>query len=153
PRPLQVPSGLLPVIELDGRVVTESGVIMSLLEEQFPNHNPLMPPAGTPARARADGLMRLERRLFSDWLNWLCSDRGHERARQQFEATMDLVAAEMDREGGPFFLGSSLSLVDITFCPMLERSAASLAYYKGFYTRGKGRWPAVDRSAGTGGRA
>ncbi len=43
--------------------------------------------------------MQLERRLFSDWLNWLCSDWNHERARAQFEATMDLVAAEMDREG------------------------------------------------------
>lgn len=43
--------------------------------------------------------MQLERRLFSDWLNWLCSDWNHERARAQFEATMDLVAAEMDRAG------------------------------------------------------
>jgi hypothetical protein len=44
---LQVPNGLLPVIELDGRVVTESAVIMNLLEETFPDHKPLMPPPGT----------------------------------------------------------------------------------------------------------
>lgn len=49
-------------MELDGRVVTESGVIMNLLEEAFPDHTPLMPPAGSPQRARADALMRLERR-------------------------------------------------------------------------------------------
>ncbi|GLC43420.1 hypothetical protein PLESTB_001555600 [Pleodorina starrii] len=141
----KVPSGLLPVIELDGRVVTESAVIMGLLEDTFPDHKPLMPPAGTTARQRADLLMRLERKLFSDWLNWLCSDWNHERAKQQFEATMDLVASEMEREGGPYFLGSDISLVDITFCPMLERIAASLSYYKGSYIRGQGRWPAVDR--------
>lgn len=46
---------------------------------------------------------------------------------------------------GPFFLGSSLSLVDITFIPMVERMVASLAYYKGAYLRGAGKWPAVDR--------
>lgn len=63
----QVPSGLLPVLELDGRVVTESAVIMNLLESEFPEHKPLMPAAGTPQRARADSLMRLERRFFSDW--------------------------------------------------------------------------------------
>jgi glutathione S-transferase len=67
-----VPSGLLPVLEIDGRVVTESATIMALLEEQFPNHKPLMPAADSPQRPRADQLMRLERRFFSDWLNWLC---------------------------------------------------------------------------------
>jgi glutathione S-transferase len=64
----QVPSGLLPVLELDGRVVTESAVIMNLLEEAFPGHKPLMPPPGTPERARADALMRLERRCCGSWL-------------------------------------------------------------------------------------
>lgn len=43
---LQVPNGLLPVIELDGRVVTESAVIMNLLEQAFPDNKPLMPPQG-----------------------------------------------------------------------------------------------------------
>jgi hypothetical protein len=46
---------------------------------------------------------------------------------------------------GPFFLGKELSLVDITFTPMLERIAASLTYYKGYMIRGEGRWPQVDR--------
>lgn len=31
---------------------------------------------------------------------------------------------------GPYFLGGDISLVDITFSPMLERAAASLTYYK-----------------------
>lgn len=35
--------------------------------------------AGTPERARADQLMRLERRFFSDWLGWLTSDWNHAR--------------------------------------------------------------------------
>ena len=43
-----------------------------------------------------------------------------------------------DHGQGPFFLGSDISLVDITFAPMLERANASLAYYKGFFMRGKG---------------
>jgi hypothetical protein len=58
---------------------------------------------------------------------------------------MDAIDSELQAAGGPFFLGSELSLVDITFVPMLERAAASLAYYKGCYVRGEGRWPAVDR--------
>lgn len=43
-----MPSGLLPVLELDGRIVTESAVIMALLEDTFPDNKPLMPPKGEP---------------------------------------------------------------------------------------------------------
>jgi hypothetical protein len=57
---------------------------------------------------------------------------------------MDLIDEQLQVAGGPFFLGPELSLVDITFVPMVERAAASLAYYKGCVVRGAGRWPAVD---------
>ena len=68
----QVPSGLLPAMELDGKLYVESADIMRLLEQEFPENSPLMPAPGSPERQRADALMRLERRLFSDWLSWLC---------------------------------------------------------------------------------
>ena len=45
---------------------------------------------------------------------------------------------------GPYFLGSDISLVDITFAPMLERAAASLTYYKGYVMRGSGKWPELE---------
>lgn len=67
----QVPSGLLPAMELDGKLIVESAEIMRILEETFPDYKPLLPPKGTKERQRADSLMRLERRLFSDWLSWL----------------------------------------------------------------------------------
>jgi glutathione S-transferase len=60
-------------MELDGRLIVESADIMRILEEAFPDNSPLLPPKGTDDRRRADVLMRLERRLFSDWLTWLTS--------------------------------------------------------------------------------
>eukprot|EP00798_Chlamydomonas_sp_ICE-L_P023466 gene23465-17292_t len=170
------PRGLLPVIEFDGRMVTESNAIMNLLEDQFPDNNPLMPPAGTPERThgtpernRAEQLMRLERngpfynddegddefpdnnpfmppagRIFSDWMGWLTSDWDNSGNMSRFESTLDIVDQQMGAAGGPFFMGSALSLVDITFTPMIERMCASLAYYKGFHMRGSGRWPNVE---------
>ena len=59
-------------MELDGKLYVESADIMRLLEQEFPEKVPLMPPQGSLERQRADSLMRLERRLFSDWLSWLC---------------------------------------------------------------------------------
>jgi glutathione S-transferase len=74
---LQVPSGLLPVLEIDGRVVTESSVIMFLLEDAFPDHKPLLPPADSPQRNRAEQLMRLERRSVADTVgSRRCLQRG-----------------------------------------------------------------------------
>eukprot|EP00878_Enallax_costatus_P017108 GHUV01017963.1.p1 GENE.GHUV01017963.1~~GHUV01017963.1.p1 ORF type:complete len:518 (+),score=110.16 GHUV01017963.1:223-1554(+) len=140
----KVPSGLLPVLEIDGRIITESAVIMNLLEEMYPNNTPLMPPKGSPQRTRADNLMRLERRFFSDWLNWLCSGWNQQSAQAQLEKTLQAICQELQAEGGPYFLGSDISLVDITFAPMLERAAASLCYYKGFIMRGAGKYPALE---------
>lgn len=67
----QVPSGLLPAMELDGQLYTESDLIMQILEEKFPE-KPMMPAKGSPSYHRAQKLMRLERQLFGAWLQWLC---------------------------------------------------------------------------------
>ena len=45
----KVPGGLLPVLEIDGTVITESAQIMNVLEERFPER-PMLPPAGSEAR-------------------------------------------------------------------------------------------------------
>jgi hypothetical protein len=45
---------------------------------------------------------------------------------------------------GSFFLGESLSMVDLAFVPFLERMVSSLLYYKGFAIRGTGMFPGVD---------
>ena len=69
---LQVPSGLLPVLEMDGKLTTESAAIMDKLEAAFPQL-PMMPwPEGSPEDRRARQLLALERRLFGAWLQWLC---------------------------------------------------------------------------------
>lgn len=140
----KVPSGLLPVMEYYGQVITESAVIARILERDF-QATPLLPEEGSTERVRADVLMKLERRLFSAWLSWLCQSWSEEQHKRGFIACMDDVDREMGAAGGPFFLGPELSLVDITFAPFLERIVASIPYYKGFIVRGQGRWPNLER--------
>ncbi|RMZ52651.1 hypothetical protein APUTEX25_000770 [Auxenochlorella protothecoides] len=140
----KVPSGLLPVLEVGGRVFTESAVIQEVLEQLYPEI-PLLPQPGTQEHGRAAGLMRLERRLFSDWLQWLCRGGWNVQGnRRAFCKTMEAVDDALRATPGPFFLESGLSLVDLTFAPFLERIAASMVYYKGFVVRGQGRWPGID---------
>ena len=140
-----VPSGMLPVVEIDGVLMTESAAIATALEEKFPHNKPLLPPSGTPERRRADDLCRLERALFSRWMGWLTQGWMDGQNRSNFEEALDAVDAELAASPGPYFMGEELTLVDVTYAPFLERMAASLCYYKGFKMEGTGgRWPAVD---------
>ena len=62
----KVPSGMLPALELDGRMITESDDILWALEQTF---GPLTFGMEDP---RVLPMRRLERLLFRAWCNWLC---------------------------------------------------------------------------------
>eukprot|EP00746_Dinoflagellata_sp_MGD_P136062 gnl/MRDRNA2_/MRDRNA2_70050_c0_seq1.p1 gnl/MRDRNA2_/MRDRNA2_70050_c0~~gnl/MRDRNA2_/MRDRNA2_70050_c0_seq1.p1 ORF type:complete len:516 (-),score=98.49 gnl/MRDRNA2_/MRDRNA2_70050_c0_seq1:248-1645(-) len=137
----KVPMGLLPVLEVDGEVITESSRIMQVLEDDFPEYKALLPPRGSKDRVEAEQCMQVERALFGTWLNWL---RGEEspRAKKAFEQALDATEATLGQKGGPYFLGKEFSLIDCIFASTLERIAATMQYYKGFKVRDS-RWPKV----------
>ena len=135
-----VRGGMLPAIELDGRLITESDRILEALETTFG-------PLGLGLNAReALPLRQLERQLFRAWCQWLCvPSRGaadEARAQEGFERFAERLAIALDADAGPFLLGE-LGTVDLIFVPYLERMNASLAYYKGYLLRE--RYPAIDR--------
>ena len=66
--------------------VTESLVIMQLIEAEFPEAPPMLPPAG-PLRQRAEALLRLERQLFGAWCDLVFRGSGG-RARDAFMSVM-----------------------------------------------------------------
>jgi len=82
----QVPSGMLPAVELDGKMITESDDILIALEKTF----------GVVYRGMENPqvltLRRLERLLFRAWCSWLCQRAifpGQEKnSRKQFVETM-----------------------------------------------------------------
>jgi glutathione S-transferase len=135
-----VPSGMLPALQLDGRIVTESDDILMALEASFGplshgmHHSAVLP------------LRRLERLLFRAWCEWLCVDHGRgpseTRAMEKFRRCAALMEEELVRQPGPYLLGE-FSTADLVFIPYLERMSASLAYYKGYLLRD--RHPAIDR--------
>jgi glutathione S-transferase len=135
-----VPSGMLPALALDGRLVTESDRILEELERAFGSLGPGMDhPAVLPLR-------RLERQLFRAWCQWLCvphSSRGDAQAQQQFRQWAVAMEQALVAAGGPFLLGAELGTADLVFVPYVERMNASLAYYKGYLLRRE--HPAIDR--------
>eukprot|EP00210_Caulerpa_lentillifera_P003523 g3362.t1 len=141
-------AGLLPVMEFEGKNYTESAFIASLLEKEFPE-NPLLPPTSktciklkllmkdldSKEYEKCMELMKLERRLFSAWCQWLCQSWAPDRQKANFETVIGEVESALAATDGPYFLGNEFTLIDIIFAPFLERMDASLAYYKGYEMR------------------
>ena len=127
-----VPSGMLPALDLDGRMITESDDILIALEKVF---GPL---GQGMEEAAVIPLRRLERLLFRAWCTWLCyptrSSREEQRNREQFSQVAAMVEDALSRTPGPYFL-EEFSTADVIFTPYVERMNASLYYYKGYSLR------------------
>ena len=157
----KVPNGLLPAIEVNGKVVTESQVIMELLDEWHPvseGYKPMLPSRDDAAgMAKYDTLARLERELFSWWCTLtfrpdsgsssgsLISNPFKKNAAQQEMSSamtgfLDCIR-KVDRAllstKGPWFFDSYdyPSMIDFIYVSHVERMLASVAYWKGLNLR------------------
>ncbi|MEL6853822.1 MAG: glutathione S-transferase N-terminal domain-containing protein [Cyanobacteria bacterium J06607_13] len=127
-----VPSGMLPALKLDDRIITESDDILLALEAAFgPLVYGMRGPAVLPLR-------QLERLLFRAWCGWLCQPGGwfgqEKNNRTQFISVVEKVETALASTLGPYFL-EDFSTADIVFTPYVERMNASLYYYKGYSLR------------------
>lgn len=115
----KVPSGLLPVIELDGEIKTESMDIMFLLEETFQTpYRKTIPVDDNDMMQAFHRYMRLERVYIGAWLGCL---RGPlsvlDRGLKPVHHTLDIIEKSLGEFEGPYFYPGDLpSFVDINFC-------------------------------------
>jgi glutathione S-transferase len=128
----KVPSGMLPALELDGRIITESDEILLALEGAFGALGlGMKDPAVIPMR-------QLERLLFRAWCGWLCypadSSKAEQRNREQFKGVVAQVESALSQTAGGYFL-DEFGTADVIFTPYVERMNASLYYYKGYSLR------------------
>ncbi|MDX2255271.1 MAG: glutathione S-transferase family protein [Pseudanabaenaceae cyanobacterium bins.39] len=127
-----VPSGMLPAIALDGKIITESDDILIALEKAFGVLNHGM------TEAKVIPIRKLERILFRAWCEWLCrplfSERQDQQMQQQFIEVMHQVEAVLASTPSPYFL-EEFGTADVIFTPYVERMNASLYYYKGYSLR------------------
>lgn len=128
----KVRSGMLPAVEIDGNIITESDDILSALEDKF---GVLQQGINDP---KVIPLRRLERMLFKAWCTWLCypprSSSQEQNNRERFVKTVMMVEEALSETAGSYFL-EDFGIVDVIFVPYLERMNASLYYYKGYSLR------------------
>ena len=113
----KVPSGLLPVLELDGQFITESLVIMQVLDDTFADGHPnrMIPPKDSSLFDEANRLLGLERKLFGAWCSYLFRPGGLlGDGRREFESQLNAMDEKLGKHEGPWFLpGDAPTLVDL----------------------------------------
>jgi glutathione S-transferase len=143
----RVPRGLLPAIEIDGRLMTESLDIMFRIESVFfDKQRPMFPPGG-PEREHAVKLLELERAVFGAWCGYLFRPEmpfiGSNSS--DFESALRQMELELGRNmDSPWFLPyDHPTIVDMQYVSHMERTVASAMYYKGYDVRD--RFRNIDR--------
>jgi glutathione S-transferase len=156
----KVPSGLLPAIEVNGQIITESQVIMELLDEwhsEFEGFKPMLPnKEDTDGMEKYKMLSRLERELFSCWCALAFRPDGGSASVGMFtnpfkKGSADDMSSTMkgflDCIGkvdkallsteGPWFFDTFdyPSMIDFIFVSHVERMLASVAFWKGLNLR------------------
>lgn len=127
------PYGKVPVVKIGDQVVWESAVINEFVDESFPD-KPMMP---------KEPYRRALARIWIDYCNTRWIDHTYDLLYEKDEAKQDELRAKViedlryiEFEGmaklsdGPFWLGSEISLVDLTYYPFFERFGA-LTHYRG----------------------
>eukprot|EP00929_Paragymnodinium_shiwhaense_P112873 TRINITY_DN81134_c0_g1_i1.p1 TRINITY_DN81134_c0_g1~~TRINITY_DN81134_c0_g1_i1.p1 ORF type:complete len:463 (-),score=100.19 TRINITY_DN81134_c0_g1_i1:180-1568(-) len=142
------PRGLLPAVELDGELYTESLDIMAMLDQGFdgPRHRRMLPARDSADFRKLQKLLQQERQLFGAWCQYvfhpgLVGKRSFDASLQAFETALG------ESPNTPWLLDFSdgPSLVDLQYVSHVERMLASVPYWKGHAIRDETRFPNIHR--------
>lgn len=117
------PHGKVPVLEVDGQPLFESNAIAEYLDE-----------AESPRMHPDDPVKRARNRAWTDWVPTFSSTLGtvtYAKSKEALDEALEKVPATLNRleeaiaterdNDGPYFNGPSLSLVDASYAPFLQR--------------------------------
>ncbi|KAG7373028.1 glutathione S-transferase [Nitzschia inconspicua] len=153
----KVPGGLLPALEVDGQVITESAVIMQLLDEWHGDLKPMVPPKSSPQYRQYQYLMQLERELFRWWCTFMFRPESGTAGGGSFGGALSgLLGGNNNNRNNP--TGSmSPQMQGFVECleevnaalrqtkgPHVERMLASCAYWKGMDLRSSQQYPQLQ---------
>lgn len=126
------PYGKVPVLKHGEHRVWESAIINEYLEETFPER-PLLPKAPIQRAQARIWINFADTRLFAASGRLLYgSDPQQQAAAKELPHHLQFVEAGLQElsEDGPYWFGTEISLVDLTYYPLFEQWAV-LTHYRG----------------------
>ena len=122
------PYGKVPVLVVDGKTIYESAIINEFLDERYP-FPPLMPVEPF-ARAKARIWMDYCTNKYLILSRKLLTDNGNDELQSQNKEKLKQALIYIEKEcfeknmNGDFWLGETISLVDLHYAPFFERFGA-----------------------------
>lgn len=129
------PYGKVPVLKHGNHLIWESAVINEYLDDVFPNP-PLLPQEPVRRAQARIWINFADTRLFATTSKLLHSQAEQPSMQELQELAEHLLFIESEglsklSDRGPYWLGTELSLVDLTYYPWFEQLSA-LTHYRGF---------------------
>ncbi|KAL1189400.1 Glutathione S-transferase DHAR2 [Cardamine amara subsp. amara] len=114
------PEGKVPVMKLDGKWVTDSDVIVGILEEKFPD-----PSLKTPPEFASVGS-----KLFGAFVTFLKSKDANDGSEKALVDELEALDNHLKSHSGPFVAGEKVTAVDLSLAPKLYHLEIVLGHYK-----------------------
>ncbi|KAK1271173.1 Glutathione S-transferase DHAR2 [Acorus gramineus] len=109
------PEGKVPVLELDGKWVSDSDVITQLIEERYP-----IPPLSTTSEGS---------KIFSTFVTFLTSKDPNDGSEQALLNELRALDEHL-KVHGPYVNGENVSAVDLSLAPKLYHLEVTLGHFK-----------------------
>ncbi|KAF3433780.1 hypothetical protein FNV43_RR24883 [Rhamnella rubrinervis] len=113
------PEGKVPVVKFDDKWVSDSDVIVVILEEKFPE-----PPLVTPSEFASVGS-----KIFSTFVTFLKSKDPTDGSEQALLTELKALDEHL-KEHGPYVAGEKVTAVDLSLAPKLYHLDVALAHFK-----------------------
>ncbi|KAJ1400197.1 Thioredoxin-like superfamily [Sesbania bispinosa] len=113
------PEGKVPVVQFDGKWVSDSDVIVGILEQKYPE-----PSLVTPSEFASVGS-----KIFGSFVSFLKSKDANDGTEQALVAELNALEEHL-KAHGPYVAGAKVTAVDLSLAPKLYHLVVALGHFK-----------------------
>ncbi|KFK44105.1 hypothetical protein AALP_AA1G216500 [Arabis alpina] len=114
------PAGKVPVAKIDDKWVSDSDIIVGILEEKYPE-----PSLKTPPEFASVGS-----NIFSTFGTFLKSKDSNDGSEKALLDELEALESHLKSHDGPFIAGEKVSAVDLSLAPKLYHLKVALGHFK-----------------------
>ncbi|KAL5733338.1 hypothetical protein ACOSQ2_033030 [Xanthoceras sorbifolium] len=114
------PEGKVPVMKFDDKWVSDSDVIVGILEEKYPEPSLITPPEFASVGSK----------IFPSFVKFLMSKDPSDGTEQALLEELKALNEHIEKNGGPFIAGEKISAADLSLAPKMYHLKIALGHFK-----------------------
>lgn len=129
------PRGLVPLLDYDGKLMTDSVAIMEYLDEKFPNKNPFLPESmderffvRSLVNAVTSNIQPVQNMAILKIVGQGDYKKGEPFAKEVITWRFEGLEKELEKVSGKFTFGDKLTMADIVIPPQVHNAVRLVLY-------------------------